>query len=83
MSVKGRLYVTKDSDVYSVSGVTLMQGFHLGYIVPKGKAWVSGDKSYPTLDHAVLALARGQNRRFSPRASFHKDRICYEETNLS
>ena len=84
MSVKGNLTVTRLSrSNYSVVGVATDRGLHLGYVDQKGKSFCSDGKSYPTLTHAVLALARGQNRRFSPRASFHQSRIIVEDELLT
>jgi hypothetical protein len=84
MSQKGMLTVTRLSrSKYSVCGVGVMQGMHLGYVEQKGKSFCSDGKSYPTLTHAVLALARGQNRRFSPRASFHQSRLIVEDELLT
>ena len=80
MAVKGKLIVTRVSQAhFEVSGIGLTSGLFLGTVAAKGKVFESEGKSYPTLNHAVLALARGQNRRFRPRASFHQSRIIYEE----
>jgi hypothetical protein len=77
MAIKAQLIVI-DSEVY---GKTLSQGYYLGTVKPLGKGWVDSreNKVYNTREAAVLALARGQNRRFAPRATFHKSRINWED----
>lgn len=83
MAVKGMLYVTeRPNGDLEVSGVSSSSGRFLGVISKRGKLWSANDKEYPTQDKAILALARGRNREFSPRATFHQSRIIREEEQI-
>jgi hypothetical protein len=79
MSQKGVIHLTEiDENTYEVSATGLMEGRYLGIVRRVGKEWQAGNKNYKARDHAILALARAQNRTFHPRLSFHQSRIRSE-----